>query len=32
MTRRVLIALTAAIVIYAGIFYTITRPWDEPDW
>ena len=32
MTRRLLTALAAACVIYAGIFYAATRPWEEPDW
>jgi len=25
-------ALAAALVIYGGVFYAATRPWEEPDW
>lgn len=32
MRRRILTGLAAALVIYAGVFYAATRPWDEPDW
>lgn len=32
MTRRLLTALAAALVIYGAAFYAATRPWDEPDW
>lgn len=32
MTRRLLTALAAALVIYGGCFFAATRPWDEPDW
>lgn len=31
-TRLVLTALAAALVIYGGIFYAATRPWETPDW
>lgn len=32
MTRILLIGIAAALVIYGGIFYAATRPWEEPDW
>ena len=31
-TRRLITAIAAALVIYGGVFYACTRPWDEPDW
>jgi len=32
LTYRLVITAAAALVIYGGIFYAATRPWDEPDW
>lgn len=32
MRRKLLTAIAAALVIYGGVFYAATRPWDEPDW
>lgn len=32
MTRKLLTVIAAALVAYGGIFYAVTRPWDEPDW
>ena len=32
MPRRLLTVIAAALVIYGGIFYAATRPWEEPDW
>lgn len=32
MKRYLIATIAAALVIYGGIFYAATRPWDEPDW
>lgn len=32
MIRKFLTAIAAAFVIWGGVFYAATRPWEEPDW